>query len=333
MEIYNRKMKHGVKRGHTCVPFSLLAIVLLFFPQIASAAEARVHLRDHLGNVVKITNEKGVILQKNVITPYGEISRMTDVNGDPITINESTTKRLFTGHYYDQESDLHYMNARYYDVKSKRFASLDPSYYGNSPGKAFSGIEGSTMASNAMMYVNGMATTRTDPTGLNPFKWIKNLVSGKSEPGGKTILLGPKSELKPKKEGGGGENSDEGAPKPTPTPTPNTTPTIDQAPQEASTPTPTPTPDTPEKILLEKLLKLPKSTERNDIFSDNLPEKPGGDSRDSGIEAPSPPRPPFRSRGGSQEQEGSEVNKAEGPGLIPDKPQGAYIGVGTEVTF
>src|SRR5262249_25703024 len=35
-------------------------------------------------------------------------------------------RRLFTGHYFDSETDLYYFGARYYDSVSGRFQSLDP---------------------------------------------------------------------------------------------------------------------------------------------------------------------------------------------------------------
>jgi len=146
--------------------FIIVLILSSGFVAKADAVEHRVFLNDHLGNVTTITDENGRVLQRNVITPYGEISRMTDGEGQEITMQQSLSKRLFTGHYYDEESNLHYMNARYYDVASKRFASLDPSYYGNSPGKAFSNIEGSTMATNAIGYVEGRATRYVDISGL-----------------------------------------------------------------------------------------------------------------------------------------------------------------------
>lgn len=159
-------------------------------------AQARVFIRDHLGSVTTITDQKGNVLQRNVITPYGQVLRMTDSDGVEINMQQSLSKRFFTGHYYDEESNLHYMNARYYDVVSKRFASLDPSYYGYKPGKAFAHIEESTMASNPMMYVDGMPTTKFDPDGLFSFGgFFRSLFNMKPKPVKKikkrTILDGP----------------------------------------------------------------------------------------------------------------------------------------------
>jgi len=49
----------------------LIGIALFVFATsaMADAVEFRVHLRDHLGNVTTITDEKGNVLQRNVITP------------------------------------------------------------------------------------------------------------------------------------------------------------------------------------------------------------------------------------------------------------------------
>ena len=74
---------------------------------------------DHLSGSSVISNELGTLEEVTDYYPFGGI-RLNEKAGT------FTEQRKFTGHEYDQDTDLTYMNARYYSGKVGRFISQDP---------------------------------------------------------------------------------------------------------------------------------------------------------------------------------------------------------------
>lgn len=74
---------------------------------------------DHLGGSGIITDASSTLNELNDYYPFGEV-RTTQKQ---TTYDES---KKFTGHEYDAESSLNYMNARYQDGRVGRFVSEDP---------------------------------------------------------------------------------------------------------------------------------------------------------------------------------------------------------------
>lgn len=74
---------------------------------------------DPLGSTIGESDEQGSFKQRFRYEPFG---KLTDYNH-----NESEPG--YTGHVYDQELGLNYMQARYYDPEIGRFYSNDPMYY------------------------------------------------------------------------------------------------------------------------------------------------------------------------------------------------------------
>ncbi len=75
---------------------------------------------DHLGGTHVVTDSSGDMVQLLDYYPFGEAR-----------INETSSfdeQRKFTGHEYDNDTDLTYANARYYDQGVGRFDSQDPVY-------------------------------------------------------------------------------------------------------------------------------------------------------------------------------------------------------------
>jgi RHS repeat-associated protein len=70
---------------------------------------------DVLGSPIARTNVSGVLLSRTTHEPYGATASGTD----PIAIG-------FTGHVHDADTDLVYMQQRYYDPIAGRFLSVDP---------------------------------------------------------------------------------------------------------------------------------------------------------------------------------------------------------------
>ena len=77
---------------------------------------------------------------------HGDVTRLTDFNGNSETytydafgnqLGKQTNGEVgknpfrYAGYQYDEESELYYLNARYYDPKTARFLSEDDPSYGN----------------------------------------------------------------------------------------------------------------------------------------------------------------------------------------------------------
>lgn len=76
---------------------------------------------DQLGSTVLTTSSQGLPQKTYVYHPHGEIISETgagDLESSPL---------LFAGHRFDRETDLYEMGVRHYDLRSRAFASADPS--------------------------------------------------------------------------------------------------------------------------------------------------------------------------------------------------------------
>jgi RHS repeat-associated protein len=99
---------------------------------------------DHLGSTTILTNQSGSVVERTKYDPWGEV-----LDGG------SKSKYLYTGQEKDQETNLHYYNARYYDPHIRRFTQpddiiqnlYDPQYL------------------NRYAYVRNNPLKYTDPTG------------------------------------------------------------------------------------------------------------------------------------------------------------------------
>jgi RHS repeat-associated protein len=88
---------------------------------IGTISSGMIHssIADHLGTPVKQINSSGTVVEAVTYGPFGEVLSQTG------TLN---TKHGYTGHEYDTDTGLNYMNARYYDPTIGRFLSQDPSH-------------------------------------------------------------------------------------------------------------------------------------------------------------------------------------------------------------
>ena len=109
---------------------------------------------DGLGSPVAKSNASGVRIKQTKYEPYG----MTVAGTDKPTIG-------FTGHYNDSDTELTYMQQRYYDPVAARFLSEDPVLTDQNTGTSF----------NRYVYANNNPYRYIDPDGRET-----NPVSGKS---------------------------------------------------------------------------------------------------------------------------------------------------------
>jgi RHS repeat-associated protein len=69
---------------------------------------------DHLGSTSVMTNQAGALVEKTEYDPWGEVKA-----------GGTKSKFLYTGQEKDDETNLHYYNARYYDPHIRRFTQPD----------------------------------------------------------------------------------------------------------------------------------------------------------------------------------------------------------------
>ena len=102
------------------------------------------------GDVIGLTDESGTVVNSYAYSPWGEIRTQTESVTNPIK---------YAGEYYDDELDMLYLRARYYDPQIGRFISLD----------AERGSIQNPMDMNRYVYCKNNPIKYVDPSGKN---WI-----------------------------------------------------------------------------------------------------------------------------------------------------------------
>ena len=103
-----------------------------------------------MGSPVAATDERGYIKWRATYEPYGE--RIQTSNDAAASANNA---RWFTGHVQDVETNLVYMQARYYDATLGRFMAIDPA-----------GVSAeSPLTFNRYSYANNHPYAYQDPNG------------------------------------------------------------------------------------------------------------------------------------------------------------------------
>ncbi|THF81694.1 RHS repeat-associated core domain-containing protein [Cohnella fermenti] len=97
-------------------------------------------------DVTSLTDASGVVQSTYYYDAFGNIVSQTGTINSPFR---------YAGYQYDDESDLYYLNARYYDPKIARFLSED----------TYAGKAEDPLSLNRYMYVNNEPVMYYDPTG------------------------------------------------------------------------------------------------------------------------------------------------------------------------
>ena len=100
--------------------YLLLALISITSSQLQAASTVTFYHHDALGSTIASSDENGNIHWNEEYQPYGE--KIYALGKDNITGNQN----WFTGKNYDEDLDLTYFGARWYDAKQGRFLSIDP---------------------------------------------------------------------------------------------------------------------------------------------------------------------------------------------------------------
>ena len=139
--------RYLVKKSLAVLKFMLLPVLL---NTAAVKAEVTYIHTDYLGSVSAKSNASGQVIERFHYAPFGL----------PADSSELNNKQSYTGHVFDNESQLIYMQARYYDPVIGRFYSNDPV----SSLEHLFGLQG-IQGFNRYEYANNNPYKYTDPDG------------------------------------------------------------------------------------------------------------------------------------------------------------------------
>ncbi len=109
--------------------------------QISARGGVFYYHQDHLGSTRMLTNSRGKEIATYRYGPYGNLTSSSGRVVNPL---------LFAGQYYDAESGLYYLRARYYSPITGQFLSVDPAI---------------ATTRQPYAYANGSPTNIVDPSG------------------------------------------------------------------------------------------------------------------------------------------------------------------------
>nr|WP_275900392.1 RHS repeat-associated core domain-containing protein [Anoxybacillus rupiensis] len=110
------------------------------------------YVTNYRGDVIRIVDENGATVANYSYDPWGKVLSVLEnaaVTGQPIG---------YAGYYYDRETKLYYLQARYYDPETARFISRD----------AYPGDKDNPLTQNGYTYTNDNPVMYVDPDGNNP---------------------------------------------------------------------------------------------------------------------------------------------------------------------
>ncbi|MED5053279.1 RHS repeat-associated core domain-containing protein [Anoxybacillus rupiensis] len=110
------------------------------------------YVTNYRGDVVRIIDENGATVANYSYDPWGKVLSVSEnaaVTGQPLG---------YAGYYYDRETKLYYLQARYYDPETARFLSRDP----------YPGDLDNPITQNGYTYANNNPVIYVDPDGNNP---------------------------------------------------------------------------------------------------------------------------------------------------------------------
>ena len=116
---------------------------------IDSSDDETYYTYDGLGSTADLTDDTATVTDTYSYDVFGAVRTST---------GSSDNDWLFTGEQHDEDSDLYYLRARYYDSTTGRFLSQDP----------WTGFAGAPQTQHPYAYVVNSPANLVDPSGLCP---------------------------------------------------------------------------------------------------------------------------------------------------------------------
>src|SRR5215468_7741296 len=135
---------------HTPVAFSATSPIVVIFDW----STTRYFLPDHLNSTNVVTDASGTVVETLDYYPYGS----TRVDQ---TTNNFRENKQFVAQYSDPETNLSYLQARYYDGSKGEFLSEDPVFLGDPKQQVLTDPQSLNSYSNG----NDNPITKSDPNG------------------------------------------------------------------------------------------------------------------------------------------------------------------------
>ena len=149
----------GLKKGNTTV--------LFYYDQNGQVYSMTVgnntyfFIKNLQGDVTKIIDNNGTVVANYAYDAWGALLTTKNENGQEITdLNHIafTNPFRYRGYVYDTETQLYYLQSRYYDPKTGRFINADDSAYADT-------YSGSPLSTNMFAYCENNAISGYDPSG------------------------------------------------------------------------------------------------------------------------------------------------------------------------
>ncbi len=130
-----------------------------------------IYVRDTLQNILGIIDTDRNYIVKYSYSPFGEVTRTILSNDVDDVFIANNNPFIFKGYYYDFETNLYYLNSRYYDPELCRFITPDNYSYldNNNP-----------IGLNLYMYCGNNPVMNIDPSGYSWFRkcldWVETII-------------------------------------------------------------------------------------------------------------------------------------------------------------
>ena len=113
------------------------------------------------GDIIAITDDAGVTVARYTYDAWGKVLSVTDANGTDIPEAETHIANInpfrYRGYYYDTETNLYYLQSRYYNPEVGRFINADDPRQKNA--------ETTNVIVNSFAYCSNSPTGMSDPHG------------------------------------------------------------------------------------------------------------------------------------------------------------------------
>ena len=124
------------------------------------------------GDIIAITDDAGVTVARYTYDAWGKVLSVTDANGTDVSETETHIANInpfrYRSYYYDTETELYYLQSRYYNPEIGRFINADD--------VLALGKERMPLYYNPFSYCENSAVNATDATGYASQKTYSGVV-------------------------------------------------------------------------------------------------------------------------------------------------------------